>query len=43
MPTDKSRQYGPPLERTYQFILWLIPTEKFPRDRKFLLGDRIIQ
>jgi hypothetical protein len=42
MPTDKSRQTGPALEQTYQFILWLIPTvEKFPRDRKFLLGDRI--
>ena len=42
MPTDKFRRTGPALEQAYQFILWLIPTvEKFPRDRKFLLGDRI--
>jgi hypothetical protein len=26
----------------YRFTLWLVPTvEKFPRSRKFLLGDRI--
>ena len=30
------------LEAHYQFLLWLIPTlEKFPRNQKFLLGDRI--
>ncbi len=41
-PTDNSRRTGAALERTYQFILWLIPTvEKFPRSQKFLLGDRI--
>ena len=35
-------QGGPALEAMHQFVLWLIPTvEKFPRDRKFLLGDRI--
>jgi hypothetical protein len=33
---------GPALHKAYQFILWLIPTlEKFPRSRRFLLGDRI--
>jgi hypothetical protein len=26
----------------YRFFPWLVPTvEKFPRSRKFLLGDRI--
>ena len=30
------------LEAMYRFLLWLIPTiQKFPRDQKFLLGDRI--
>lgn len=28
--------------RLYDFILWMIPKlEKFPRNQKFLLGDRI--
>ena len=37
-----SRQTAPVLEKTYQFVLWLVPTvEKFPRTQKFLLGDRI--
>ncbi len=37
-----SRQTAPVLEKTYQFMLWLIPTvDKFPRAQKFLLGDRI--
>lgn len=41
-PEDRSRQTGPVLEQTYQFMLWLVPTvEKFPRSQKFLLGDRI--
>jgi hypothetical protein len=36
------RRGGPALEKTYQFLLWLIPTvDKFPRAQKFLLGDRI--
>ena len=39
---DRSRQTGPALEKTYQFLNWLVPTvEKFPRSQKFLLGDRI--
>ena len=39
---DHARQTGPALEKAYQFTLWLVPTvQKFPRDQKFLLGDRI--
>ena len=39
---DRSRQTGPALEKTYQFLNWLVPTvEKFPRRQKCLLGDRI--
>jgi hypothetical protein len=39
---DRSRKSGVALEKTYQFLLWLIPAvEKFPRSQKFLLGDRI--
>jgi hypothetical protein len=39
---DHSRRSGIALEKTYQFLLWLIPTvEKFPKSQKFLLGDRI--
>ena len=41
-PADRSRRSGVALEKTYQFLLWLIPVvEKFPRTQKFLLGDRI--
>ncbi len=33
---------GPAVEKTRQFVAWLILTlEKFPRSQKFLLGDRI--
>ncbi len=33
---------GPALESHYRFILWLVPAvDRFPRSRKFLLGDRI--
>lgn len=40
---DKNRQSGVALEKTYQFLLWLIPAiEKFPRSQKFTLGDRIL-
>ncbi len=36
------RRTGPALEAMYRFLLWLIPTvEKFPRSRKYLLGDRM--
>jgi len=39
---DSARQTGPAVEAMYQFMLWLVPTvEKFPRSRKFLIGDRI--
>jgi hypothetical protein len=39
---DGARRYGPALERTCQFVLWLVPTlDKFPRSQRFLLGDRI--
>lgn len=39
---DNSRQTGAALEETYRFLLWLLPTvEKFPRNHKFVLGDRI--
>lgn len=40
--TDNSKRTGAALEAHYQFLLWLGPTlEKFPRDKKFMLGDRI--
>ena len=40
--TDHSKRSGVAVEKTYQFLLWLIPTvDKFPRSQKFLLGDRI--
>ena len=40
--TDHSRRSGIALEKTYQFLLWLIPAvEKLPKSQKFLLGDRI--
>jgi hypothetical protein len=36
---DKNRQSGVVLEKTYQFLLWLIPAiEKFPRSQKFTLA-----
>ena len=36
------RRVSPALERTFQFVTWLVPTlEKFPRSQKFLLGDRM--
>ncbi len=39
---DRSRKSGVALEKTYQFLLWLIPVvEKFPKSQKFLLGDRM--
>lgn len=32
---------APVLEKTYQFLVWLMPTvEKFPRAHKFTLGER---
>ena len=39
---DHARTTGAALEAHYRFILWLVPAvERFPRNRKFLLGDRI--
>jgi hypothetical protein len=39
---SNARKTGPAVEAHFQFLLWIIPAvEKFPRDRKFLLGDRI--
>lgn len=39
---DSARETGAALEAHYRFILWLVPAvERFPRNRKFLLGDRI--
>jgi hypothetical protein len=39
---NNARHTGPALEAMYQFLLWLVPTvDKFPRNQKFVLGDRI--
>ena len=39
---DQARETGAALESHYRFILWLVPAvDRFPRSRKFLLGDRI--
>ena len=39
---NQVRTTDPALEAHYRFILWTVPTvERFPRNRKFLLGDRI--
>ena len=39
---DAARSTGAALEAHYQFVLWLVPTvDRFPRTRKFLLGDRL--
>ena len=40
--SNQARETGAALEAHYRFILWLVPAvERFPRNRKFLLGDRI--
>ena len=40
---EAAKQSGIALEKTYQFMLWLMPTvEKFPRSQKFPLGDRML-
>ena len=37
-----ARETGPALEAHYRFTLWLVPVlDRFPRSRKFLLGDRM--
>jgi hypothetical protein len=39
---DHSRRTGAAVEAHYQFLAWLMPTvAKFPRSRKFTIGDRI--
>ena len=39
---NRARTTGAELEAHYRFFLWLVPTvERFPRNRKFPLGDRI--
>ena len=39
---DGARSTGAALESHYRFILWLVPVvDRFPRTRKFLLGDRL--
>lgn len=41
-PAGGARGVGPALESHYRFLLRLVPAvERFPRSRKFLLGDRI--
>ncbi|MDD5751873.1 MAG: diversity-generating retroelement protein Avd [Candidatus Peribacteraceae bacterium] len=36
------RNLAPVILKHYDFVLWLLPhLSKFPRDQKFLLGDRI--
>jgi hypothetical protein len=36
------RHRGVALEKMHQFLVWMVPTvERFPRNQKFLLGDRI--
>ena len=40
--TQNARRTGPAIEAHFQFLQWLVPAvEKFPRDQKFLLGDRM--
>ncbi len=42
MAEDPARRTGPALEAMHVFLRWAIPAvAKFPRDQKFLLGDRI--
>lgn len=40
--SDAARRTGPAVEAHYQLLNWLMPTiAKFPREQRFLLGDRI--
>ncbi len=42
MTQNDGQNSGPALEKTYQFLVWLIPVvDRFPQRQKFLLGDRI--
>ena len=39
---DNAKRTGAAIEAHYQFLLWLGPLlEKFPKDKKFTIGDRI--
>jgi len=39
---DNSKRTGAAVEAHYQFLIWLMPTvEKFPKNKKFTMGDRI--
>jgi hypothetical protein len=39
---DNAKRTGAAIEAHYQFLLWLGPLlEKFPKDKRFTLGDRI--
>ena len=39
---DAAQRTGPAVESMYRFMLWLVPAvEQFPRQQKFLLGDRL--
>ena len=41
--TDNSKRTGAAVEAHYQFLVWLLPAvERFPRNHKFTLGDRIV-
>ena len=40
---DNAKRTGAAIEAHYQFLLWLGPVlEKFPKDKRFTLGDRIL-
>ena len=39
---DNAKRTGAAIEAHYQFLLWIGPVlEKFPKDKRFTLGDRI--
>jgi hypothetical protein len=41
-PAHRDKKEISALTKTYDLIVWLIPTlEKFPKSQRFLLGDRI--
>ena len=42
MTQDDGHHTGPALEKTYQFLVWLVPVvDAFPQRQKYLLGHRI--
>jgi four helix bundle protein len=41
--TDNSKRTGAAVEAHYQLLVWLLQAiEKFPKNHKFTLGDRIV-